>query len=224
MADPLHELHHATPRELKARIEARVRAVPFLLYRDAAGEQQLLELDASRMTIGRQAGSAVALLWDEAVSRVHAQLERLGDEWTVVDEESSRNGTWLNGARIRGRHRLRDGDVIRVGSTSLAFNAPGSDESVRTVTSGGEPAPVVSDAQRRVLVALCRPYAAGPFAAPASNQQIAEELVLGVETIKTHMRALFEAFGVEELPQHQKRAQLAGLALRGGVVSLHELR
>ena len=27
---------------------------------------------------------------------------------------------------------------------------------------------------------------------PASNRQIAEELVLGLETVKSHMRALFE--------------------------------
>ena len=74
-----------------------------------------------------------------------------------------------------------------------------------------------------VLVALCRPYAAGAPAVPASNRQIAEELVLGVETVKTHMRALAEAFGLEDLPQHQKRATLAARALDLGVVGPEDL-
>ena len=51
------------------------------------------------------------------------------------------------------------------------------------------------------------------YAVPASNRQIADELVIGVETVKTHMRALFEAFDLGALPQHQKRAALAQRAL-----------
>lgn len=84
-------------------------------------------------------------------------------------------------------------------------------------------APDVSEAQRRVLVALCRPYARSAFAAPASNRQIADELVLGVATVKTHLQSLFEAFGVRDLPQHQKRAALASRALETGLVSTRDL-
>jgi pSer/pThr/pTyr-binding forkhead associated (FHA) protein len=218
------ELHQATPQELKARIEARRRPWPFVLYRDGDGEQKIVELRESRLSIGRQDASELAVPWDHAVSRVHALLERLGDEWTLVDEGSSRNGTWLNGDRLSGRRRLRDGDVIRVGKTTLSFNAPGPSDSVPTLTEDGGPAATVSEAQRRVLVALCRPYAAGPFAVPASNQQIADELVLGVETVKTHLRALFDAFDLGDVPQHQKRAQLAAEALRAGVVAPAQLR
>ena len=71
--------------------------------------------------------------------------------------------------------------------------------------------PQISDAQRRVLIALCRPYGEREFAVPASNRQIADELIIGLETVKTHMRALFDAFELGELPQHQKRA-VAGAA------------
>jgi DNA-binding NarL/FixJ family response regulator len=83
--------------------------------------------------------------------------------------------------------------------------------------------PPVSEAQRRVLVALCRPYGEREFAIPASNRQIAQELMIGLETVKTHLRALSDAFGLSELPQHQKRAALAQRALETGLVTAHDI-
>ena len=64
-----------------------------------------------------------------------------------------------------------------------------------------------------MLEALCRPLAAATYGAPASNAQIAEELVLSVDTVKGTLKALFERFGLEGLPQNQKRAALAARAL-----------
>lgn len=73
--------------------------------------------------------------------------------------------------------------------------------------------------QRKVLVALCRPLSAGESpAVPATNRAIAEELVLSVEAVKTHMRALFARFGVEELAQNKKRARVVELAAQAGLV------
>jgi hypothetical protein len=57
------------------------------------------------------------LPWDSAVSQVHAALERVGDDWTLVDDGSSRNGAFLNGERVYDRRTLRDGDVMRIGLT-----------------------------------------------------------------------------------------------------------
>jgi hypothetical protein len=74
-----------------------------------------------------------------------------------------------------------------------------------------------------VLVALCRPYAAGDAATPATNREIAAELVVGIDAVKSTLRALFAAFGVDELPQNAKRAALAQAALRHGVVSRRDL-
>jgi pSer/pThr/pTyr-binding forkhead associated (FHA) protein len=216
-----HALHRATPAELKERIEAERRGRPFLLLRDGGDSQRIIELaDApNRLTVGRSESSDVALPWDHEVSRVHASLERVGDEWTVVDDGSSRNGSFVDGERVSGRRRLRDGDTIQLGRTALVFRSPTGRESLRTATSEARVAPKVSEAQLRVLTALCRPYEASPFAAPASNGRIAEELVIGTETVKTHMRALFEAFAIGDVPQHQKRAALARLALESGLVS-----
>jgi pSer/pThr/pTyr-binding forkhead associated (FHA) protein len=219
-----HALHRATPAELKERLAAERRERPFLLYRDGDGAQQIVDLGAvERLTLGRSATNGLALPWDTEVSRVHASVERLGDEWTFVDDGRSRNGSFVDGERVSGRIRLRDGDAIGLGRTVVVFRSPTGRESLRTATSQQRPIPAITDAQRRVLVALCRPYAGSSFAIPASNKQIAEELVLGVETIKTHMRALFDAFELGELPQHHKRAALAQRALDSGLVASRDL-
>ena len=228
MPDSPLDHHLSTPRELQERIAAERRGAPFLVYRDGADAQVIVELVAAgeRITIGRRGANDVVLEWDSEVSRVHATLERAGDDWLVGDDGVSRNGTWLNGERVDGRRRLRDGDVIRVGRTSIAFRGPGADDSGSqpTVTGGGAPVAVeLTPAQRRVLVALCRPYATGAYAAPATNQQIADELVISVDSVKGTLRALFAAFGIDDLPQNAKRAALVHTALRTGVVVRRDL-
>jgi pSer/pThr/pTyr-binding forkhead associated (FHA) protein len=217
--------HVATPRELRARIEAERRGEPFIVYRDGTGDQAIVALEEhDRLTIGRRAGNEIALPWDEEVSRVHAALERLGSDWLVVDDGLSRNGTWVNGERVTGRRRLHDGDVLAVGATALAFVAPDRSHSAPTATAAGPHVTAqLSPAQRRVLLALCRPYRAGQYATPATNQEIADELVISVDAVKSTLRALFVAFGVDALPQNRKRAGLAEAALRGGVIARRDL-
>ena len=57
-----------------------------------------------------------------------------------------------------------------------------------------------------MLIALCRPYKGRPnFATPATNPQIAEELFLSVAAVKSHWRSLTRAFGIDDLPQQEKR-------------------
>ena len=47
----------------------------------------------------------------------------------------------------------------------------------------------LSPTQRQIVMALCRPYKHDdPYATPASNQQIADELFLSVDAVKTHLR------------------------------------
>ena len=212
--------HRATPAELKERLLAEQRGDPFLVWRRDSGGQQLFPLHPGlqRVTIGRGPSNDISLSWDTEVSRVHAELERLGGEWTVVDDGLSRNGTWVNGERIAGRHRLRDADVVQVGQTLFAFRVPDPDDSRPTQAAGGTAAPELTAAQRRVLEALCRPYKESEFAAPATNQAIAEELFLSIDAVKAHLRALFAAFGVEDLPQNQKRSYLAMRAMQLGLV------
>ena len=218
--------HAASPAELQERLRAEREGDPFVVYRDDSGDQRIEVLDgaAGRVTIGRSPGNDIALPWDSEVSRLHAELERIGDEWILTDEGLSRNGSFVNGDRVEGRRRLRDGDVIRIGKTMLAFRLPDPADSRPTAAaSAGTGPPQLTPTQRKILIALCRPYKHGEFAAPATNGQIAEEVFLTVDAVKAHLRALFQAFGVDQLPQNQKRAALAIRALQEGIVSRREL-
>jgi pSer/pThr/pTyr-binding forkhead associated (FHA) protein len=196
-----------------------------LVFRDATGSRVVRRLrrEAKTVTLGRHASCEIALEWDEKVSRAHAVLERLGHAWVLADDGLSRNGTFLNGERVTSRTRLVDGDSFRLGGTSFTFREP-PDAATPTVTEPASPRPELTPAQRRVLLALCRPYRArDAFTTPATNVEIAAELVLSVDAVKTQMRALFSAFGVGELPQNQKRLRLVELAFHSGAVKEREL-
>jgi pSer/pThr/pTyr-binding forkhead associated (FHA) protein len=217
-----------TAVELKAQIEAERQGRPFLVHRDADGGQLITPLgeDASELWLGRSPSAAVHLAWDPEVSALHAQIEVVGSECTLVDDGLSTNGSYVNGERVRGRKRLRDGDMLRLGRTLILYRSPaesGGGEST-VMSADALDAAGVSPAQKRVLVSLCRPFKDGAaFATPATNQAIADELHLSVEAVKTHLRALFEKFGVSELPQNQKRVALVERALQSGLVAERDL-
>jgi pSer/pThr/pTyr-binding forkhead associated (FHA) protein len=213
-------------RELKAVLDAARAGRPFLLFRDSGGNQRLHVLDDSAgwLTLGRAAESDVTLSWDEQVSAVHAELHRVGGEWIVLDDGLSSNGTFLNGERVSGRRRLRDNDLLRVGRTLLVYRASSPASAAATVEADGPPLERLTETQRLVVTALCRPYRdGGRFVTPATNQQIGNEVHLGVDAVKSHLRALYGKFGLNQLPQNEKRVRLAECALRWGVVSRNDL-
>jgi predicted component of type VI protein secretion system len=215
-----------TPAELKRRLEAERRGHAFIEYRDADGEQVLAPLpDEGRISIGRDPDTDVSLEFDHQVSRVHAEVERIGSDWVVSDDGLSRNGTFVGGDRVVGRRRLQTGDAIKVGSTLLVFRDPRRSEAMGTASSANSGvAGLITPAQRRVLIALCRPYRGGDqFATPAPNQVIADETILSVSAVKAHLRTLFALFEVGDIPQNEKRAALASRAMRSGVVTPKDL-
>ncbi len=117
----------ASPTERVSRLDAEARARPYVLFRDMRSQQRIYELpESGSVTIGRGSWMDISLHWDEGASRLHARLEPVGDDWTVVDDGTSRNGTFLNGERIAGRRRLDDGDELLIGATRLRVGLPGS--------------------------------------------------------------------------------------------------
>jgi pSer/pThr/pTyr-binding forkhead associated (FHA) protein len=223
MARP-DDAHAASPAELKERLEAERDGEPFLLYRDEGGQRIApLGSAAERFSVGRDAEMDLALD-DDQVSLLHAELRRIGGQWTVVDDGLSRNGTFLNGERTSGRSRLRDGDELRFGETVVVFRDPASVEAGETASAPDAPAVELTPSQRKILLALCRPYRDGsPYATPATNKQIADEVFLSVDAVKGHLRTLFERFGLGDVPQNQKRVKLVEAAMQNGVITIRDL-
>lgn len=75
------------------------------------------------LSIGRSAESSVPLN-DTNVSRRHAEIRSRGEgariEWYLVDVGST-NGTMLNGVKISGEQKLKNGDALMFGGTAARF-------------------------------------------------------------------------------------------------------
>lgn len=85
-------------------------------------------LDKDVLVLGRAAKDADydIQLDDRAISRPHAKIVRGPSGFTVQDLESA-NGTWLNYTEeLTAPHVLGDGDIIKIGKTTLVFRVPAS--------------------------------------------------------------------------------------------------
>ncbi len=71
-------------------------------------------------TLGRDPQCDISLP-TSTISRFHAQLRREGDD-LVVKDLGSRNGVFVNGARV-GEARLRSGDELRLGKIVVRYEA-----------------------------------------------------------------------------------------------------
>ena len=159
---------------------------------------ELCPLEGARITIGRRPGNDILVVGDSEASRVHAVLERIGPTWCIQDL-GSRNGTYVNGARISGRQALQHGDEVRVGGTRLVYRAGGSDSGDPQMTHSRAPVPTLTPRERAVLIALCRPVFAGDvLGVPASTRQMAEELVVGEDAVKQHLLRLYDKFHIPD--------------------------
>ncbi len=208
--------HASTPSELQERLAAERSQTPFVELRDSDGIQRLVALSGEGgLTVGRSPASGLALVWDAQVSRSHASIEAIDGVWTVLDDGRSTNGTFVNEERVQNRRTLRHLDVIRVGATRLRFHDPSATtDSKLTEVASQAAVPALTPAQLRVLVALCR-----PAGGPASNEEIADELTVSIDTVKTHMRALFDAFSLQASAPYRKRFELVRLAVDAGLVA-----
>lgn len=97
-------------------------SAPRLLWRNERMEVMSLALP-EKLVIGRGAGCGLTLA-SARVSRQHCEITLLrGVAW--VRDLGSTNGTTHNRARLSAPAPLRDGDVIALGTQTLAFVAGG---------------------------------------------------------------------------------------------------
>ena len=185
--------------KLQARLAAERRGSPFLLYRDGEDTQRIVDLDRApeRLTIGRSRSNGVVLEWDAEVSRVHVTLERLGG----VDAGRRRALAQRHVPGRRAHSRPRPPQTATsspsVGRTSVPRRGAQPDAAHR----GVDHAPVPSDLGRpvasadRALPPLRRARVLRAGVEPADSPR---GLALSLETVKSHIRALFDAFKVGE--------------------------
>jgi len=128
------------------------QTVPIIVVQEGqlAGRRWRVESDA--LTIGRGEECDVVLP-DRQVSRMHVRVSR-ADDGFYVEDLGSKNGTYVNGAPVRDRIKLQDGDEIQVAlSVRLLFvgadaTLPLTKEMIRVSLPGLR----LSKTQRRVWV------------------------------------------------------------------------
>jgi len=115
-------LDEEVPQTMMTRLPASFKPRPRRAHRleqtAGPGSPAMHELSADTLVIGR--GSTADLRVDsEDVSRIHAQLMRIDDEYTVEDLDS-RNGVFLNGLQVHAAV-LRDGDQVQLGDVVFTY-------------------------------------------------------------------------------------------------------
>jgi len=107
----------------------RARARGALAYRLVLSDREIT-LHAGENVLGRVEDGVV---WMESstVSRRHARILVEGDQ-VVLEDLTSKNGTFVRGQRISAPTPLVDGDVFRLGRVEVRLRAVRPDEATRT--------------------------------------------------------------------------------------------
>jgi hypothetical protein len=130
----------------------------------------------------------------------------------------------VNGLRLAGRRRLADGDLVKVGRTIMGFHQPGANGPGPTMVQGELSAtPRFSEQQQRILRALCKPlFADGDGFNPSSDLEVADATGIDVDAVTQELDLLARLFGLEDMPRPERRAEVALLAVRSGLVGADE--
>ncbi len=87
---------------------------------DILAPQTRFELRDGETSVGRSSASNVVLKSDDYASGSHAKLTRHGG-LLYVEDLGSTNGTFVNGSKTVGATPVRNGDSVRVGSTTFRY-------------------------------------------------------------------------------------------------------
>ena len=95
--------------------------MPYLILQQKDTQPKVFEITKSLTILGRKPTNDV-FLTDQKVSRDHAKIMALEDGDYEIQDVGAKHPITVNG-RVISRHRLRDGDRIRLGDSILVFNS-----------------------------------------------------------------------------------------------------
>jgi two-component system, cell cycle response regulator len=114
-----HDQDTARKRAESVHVEPHSDCLMVVYHRDHEQQGKRLELGNQRVRIGRESDNDLVVL-DEGVSRWHLRLEPYRGGWLVIDVGSS-NGTLHNGEALCGVKRLKNGDLLQIGSAVIKY-------------------------------------------------------------------------------------------------------
>ena len=114
-------------------------ATPRLVIEDGEGHRQVVPFAGDEITVGRAPEGNTVRLTDRDVSRRHARFLHANGV-VFVEDLGSANGTRVNGERVEGRRRIRQGDLIQIGEHDLAIEGgAATSEALPAVASSTAP-------------------------------------------------------------------------------------
>lgn len=101
-----------------------------LIFMSDQSEKELIKLRKDATIIGRSKGDI--LINDSEISSTHCQIQEIDGYYNIFDMNST-NGTFVNNHKVV-KARLKPGDIITVGNTSMRF-ALKDEEQVKHVST-----------------------------------------------------------------------------------------
>ena len=122
--------------------------VPCLISGKGASEIKFPLVDRAAWTVGRSQRNEICVDY-EMISRKHAMIQRVGTDFQLVDL-GSRNGSYVNDARVAVPVFLRHKDKVRFGGREFLFVNPLPNPRMKKVLSES----TVGASSTRTLIAL----------------------------------------------------------------------
>lgn len=122
--------------------------VPYLVVIDGPRQGTRFQIRDGDNPIGRSV-SSVAMLEDASVSRNHSLLVRSGGSW-IFKDLGSKNGSFINGQRVKEQVTIGHGDAIQVGIYTLRLIAkPVDSEEEMAQAADGKTSMVHTDGEAK---------------------------------------------------------------------------
>ena len=163
-----------------------------LLISGPDGHSRIVPLSGGKLSLGRSSTNELCYPDDSGLSRQHLVFERSGDAWAVRDLDS-KNGTQVNGVRIKGTHVLQPGDRVTAGHLAMQQKTNEPEAAVQTVLFVAESASPISTTVETSLEGVLGSDKGSSGAATLTGLNSIQALIRAGQELSSH-RPLAELF------------------------------